>query len=49
VKSCITAVLNPAASAFPVACRGVSERMGNMIIPCGSKILRSFLRRASII
>ncbi|MCX5844437.1 MAG: hypothetical protein NT022_11985 [Deltaproteobacteria bacterium] len=34
VKSCITAVLNPAASAFPVACRGVSERMGNMIIPC---------------
>jgi hypothetical protein len=41
-------VLNPAASAFPVACCGVSERMGNIIIPYGSKILRSLLRRASI-
>jgi hypothetical protein len=27
---------------------GVSERMGNIIIPYGSKILRSVLRRASI-
>ena len=25
--------LNPVASAFPVACCGVSERMGNIIIP----------------
>jgi hypothetical protein len=40
--------MTPAASAFPVACRGVSERMGTIIIPCGSKILRSLLRRASI-
>ena len=39
--------MNPAASAFPVACRGVSERVGNIIIPYGSKILRSVLRRAS--
>jgi hypothetical protein len=38
--------LNPAASTFPVACCGVSERMGNDIAPCGSKILRSLLRRA---
>jgi hypothetical protein len=41
-------VMNPVASAFPVACYGVSERMGNIIIPYGSKILRSLLRRASI-
>ena len=40
--------MNPVASAFPVACCGVSERMGNIIIPYGSKILRSLLRRASI-
>ncbi len=40
---------NPAASAFPVACRGECERMGNIIIPYGSKILRSLLRRASIL
>ncbi len=40
--------MNPLASAFPVACCGVSERMGNIIIPYGSKILRSLLRRASI-
>jgi hypothetical protein len=40
--------MNPAASAFPVACCGVSERIGNSIIPYGSKILRSLLRRASI-
>ncbi len=40
--------MNPLASAFPVACCGVSERMGNIIIHCGSKILRSLLRRASI-
>ena len=40
--------MNLAASAFPVACRGVSERMGNIIIPYGSKILCSLLRRASI-
>jgi len=39
---------NPVASAFPVACCGVSERMGNIIIPYGSKILRSKLRRTSI-
>ncbi len=39
--------MNPAASASPVACRGVSEQMGNIIIPYGSKILRSLLRRAS--
>ena len=41
-------LLNPAASANTLACCGVSERMGNIIIPCGSKILRSLLRRASI-
>jgi len=40
--------MNPVASAFPVACCGVSERMGNIIIPYGSKILCSLLRRASI-
>ncbi len=39
--------LNPVASRYPAACRGVSERMGNIIIPYGSKILRSLLRRAS--
>jgi hypothetical protein len=39
--------VNPAVSAVPVACRGVSERMGNIIIPYGSKILRSLLRKAS--
>jgi hypothetical protein len=47
-NNCRHTVLNPVASAFPVACCGVSERMGNIIIPCGSKILRSLLRRASI-
>jgi len=41
-------VLNPAASVFPVACRGVSERVDNIIIPYGSKILHSVLWRASI-
>jgi hypothetical protein len=30
--------LNPAASAFPVACCGVSERMGNNIVPYGLKL-----------
>jgi hypothetical protein len=40
--------LNPAAGAFPVACCGVSERMGIIIIPYGSKILRSLLRRSSM-
>jgi hypothetical protein len=44
----VTDGMNPVASAFPVACCGVSERMGNIIIPYGSKILRSLLRRASI-
>jgi hypothetical protein len=40
--------VNPVASAFPAACRGVSERMGNGIIPYGSKLLRRLLRRDSI-
>jgi hypothetical protein len=31
---------------IPRSC-GVCERMGNIIIPCGSKILCSLLRRAS--
>jgi len=43
-----SSLMNPVASAFPVACCGVSERMGIIIIPYGSKILRSLLRRASI-
>jgi hypothetical protein len=29
------------------SCCEVSERMGNIITPCGSTILRSLLRRAS--
>jgi lipoprotein NlpD len=32
---------------IPAACCGVSERMGNIVIPYGSKFLRSLLRRAS--
>jgi lipoprotein NlpD len=32
---------------IPAACCGVSERMGNIVIPYGSKMLRSLLRRAS--
>jgi len=40
--------LNPAASVFLVACCGMSERIGNIIIPYGSEILRSLLRRAPI-
>jgi hypothetical protein len=40
--------INPAASANTFTCCGVRERMGNIIIPCGSKILRNLLRRASI-
>jgi hypothetical protein len=42
------AILNPAVSAYPAACCGVSERMGNIISPNRSKILRDLLRRASI-
>jgi hypothetical protein len=30
--------LNPLASAFPAIYCGVSECMGNIIIPCGSKL-----------
>ena len=33
VRSFVYLRLNPAASSFPVACRGVSERMGNIVIP----------------
>jgi hypothetical protein len=39
--------VNPVASASPEVRCGVSERMGKIIIPYGSKILRSLLRRAS--
>ena len=40
-------VLNTAVSANAFACCGVSERIGNIIIPCGSKILRSFTNRTT--
>ncbi len=40
MSGCRMYLMNPAASAFTVACRGISERMGNIIIPYGSKILR---------
>jgi hypothetical protein len=36
--------LNPLASAFPVACWGVSERMGNIIIHFSIVFQRAFLR-----
>jgi hypothetical protein len=41
--------VNPATNVFPAACCGVRERVGKIVIPYGSKILRIALWKASII
>jgi len=40
--------LNPAAFALPATYCGVSGRMGNIIMPYGSKVLRRLSQRSSI-